>query len=133
VLFLPQGMETRVQPIALGDVLDALEGAAGRMHTGHRVVELGGPEVISWTALFQRYARVAGRRRLFITLPFNIKRIAAAFASWFSPLSRLMCAHFLEGLESEALAPGDPPAWIGARPATSLDVALQRCIPADSR
>ena len=78
--------QTRVQPIAIGDVLEALTRSVstacpGRMANAadrsdqdgehHVIVEIGCPDVMTYRQLMDLYAEVAGlRRRVLIPVPF---------------------------------------------------------------
>jgi uncharacterized protein YbjT (DUF2867 family) len=62
VMITPKWVNTRVQPIAIRDVLAFLQGALAQPPTGHRVVEIGGPDVLSYREMMLTYARVRGLR-----------------------------------------------------------------------
>ncbi len=64
--------ETRLQPVYVGDVADAIfrliDGDAGR----GRVCELGGPRVYTYRQVVQAVLRFRRRRRLLLPLPFAL-------------------------------------------------------------
>jgi uncharacterized protein YbjT (DUF2867 family) len=57
------------QPIALDDLLRYLEEALVIEQKGHRIVEIGGPEAISYGELLDLYSELAGLRRPKLKLP----------------------------------------------------------------
>lgn len=57
------------QPLALEDLLKYLEGALHLPHEGHRIVEIGGPDVTTYGELLELYAELANIRRVRIKLP----------------------------------------------------------------
>ncbi|KUJ80519.1 NAD-dependent dehydratase [Ruegeria marisrubri] len=60
---------TRLQPVHVGDVAKAVAVTSGRAGRGE-VFELGGPDIFTYKEILQRLARRAGRRRVFLPVPF---------------------------------------------------------------
>ncbi len=65
---IPAWMDSRVQPIAVVDVVEALVGAL-RLGTESRSYDVGGPERMPYSALLDRYTTVAGLTRPQVTVP----------------------------------------------------------------
>jgi len=72
---------TRLQPVLVGDVAEAACRALERGNAPGSVFELGGPEVFTYREIVERLAARAGRRRLFLPVPFALWRALAAMAS----------------------------------------------------
>lgn len=71
------GATTRFQPVFVGDVADAIVGAAeGAVKTG-RVYELGGPDVETHRDLLTRILRETGRNRPLVPLSAGIAKLLA--------------------------------------------------------
>ena len=69
---------TRVQPIAIGDVLHYLVAVLERPETSGKVLEIGGPDVLTYRDMMDRYAAIAGlRRRLIIGVPLLTPRLSS--------------------------------------------------------
>lgn len=66
---LPSWMRRKVQPIAVQDVLHLLL-AALHGEPRNRHFDVGGDEVVSYPVLLDRYAAVAGLKRLQLVVPF---------------------------------------------------------------
>ena len=66
VMVTPRWVHSRIQPIAVRDVLRYLVGCAGLPASVHRAFDVGGPDVMNYAEMMQRYAAVAGlpRRRI---------------------------------------------------------------------
>ena len=56
----PQWVSTRIQPIAVRDVLRYLVGAADLPADVSRAFDIGGPDVLTYVDMMRRYAAVAG-------------------------------------------------------------------------
>jgi uncharacterized protein YbjT (DUF2867 family)/uncharacterized protein YndB with AHSA1/START domain len=67
----PRWVRQATQPIAIRDVLRYLVEAADLPPEVDRTFEIGGPEVLTYQEMMQRYAAVAGLRRRII-LPINL-------------------------------------------------------------
>lgn len=72
---------TRLQPVHVGDVAEAICRALELGDARGRVFELGGPDRFTYRNILQRLAARAGRRRLFLPLPFVFWWSLAAVAS----------------------------------------------------
>lgn len=74
VLPLVGGGETRLQPVFVGDVAEAIARAVAGLLRPGLAYELGGPEVMSLRAVMQTTLDIIGRRRLLVPLPFPVAR-----------------------------------------------------------
>ena len=62
VMVTPRWVRTRCQPIAIRDVLAYLVGVLGNAEARGRVLEIGGPDVVTYEEMMQLYAEVADLR-----------------------------------------------------------------------
>src|SRR4051812_44947952 len=62
VMTTPRWVETRVQPIAVRDVLAYLTGVLGNRAAYGRVFEIGGADIVTYHAMMDMYAQAAGLR-----------------------------------------------------------------------
>jgi NADH dehydrogenase len=70
---------TKLQPVYVGDVADAMVAAAtSALHAG-KVFELGGPQILSLKQVLELVLAVTGRRRLLVPLPLAVARLQALF------------------------------------------------------
>jgi uncharacterized protein YbjT (DUF2867 family) len=58
----PRWVRTRCQPIAIRDVLAYLVGVLGNADARGKVLEIGGPDVVTYEEMMQLYADVADLR-----------------------------------------------------------------------
>src|SRR5690606_37453140 len=71
----------RIQPVWISDVAAHFAEALELPAAANRLFELGGPEVIDWNELYRRIARVLGKRRVLVHVPFPVARAGAAATS----------------------------------------------------
>src|SRR3954467_12456384 len=70
VMVAPRWVHRRIQPLVVRDVLRYLVGCAQLPPEVHRCFDIGGPDVMSYAEMMQRYAAVAGLpRRRILPLP----------------------------------------------------------------
>lgn len=87
VLPLIGGGATKMQPVYVGDVAQAVAQALDGKATPGAVYELGGPEVKSFKELMQSVCAITGRKRLLASLPFGPARLVAFATEWATTLS----------------------------------------------
>ncbi|HEX2813209.1 MAG TPA: complex I NDUFA9 subunit family protein [Sphingopyxis sp.] len=73
--------QTKLQPVYVGDVADAVVAALGEAAAG-RTFELGGPQVQTMAALQHWVAAATGRKRLFVELPDAVSGAIATAFGW---------------------------------------------------
>lgn len=87
VMVTPAWVNTRIQPVAVRDVLRALVGSARMPEDVNRTFDIGGPDVLTYREMMVRYAAVAGLpRRVILTVPMLTPACPASGSAW-SPLS----------------------------------------------
>ena len=91
---------TRVQPISIGDVLTYLSAALDvPEQPGHRIVEIGGPDVLTYREMMDLYADVAGlRTRRVVTVPFVTPRLSSRWVHLVTPLPRDLSRSLIDSL-----------------------------------
>jgi len=83
----PKWVTSRIQPIAVRDVLRYLVGAAKLPGGTNRGFDIGGPEVLTYAQMMQRYAAIAGlRRRLIAPLPVLTPGLASHWIGLVTPV-----------------------------------------------
>ena len=104
VMVIPRWVSTRCQPIAIRDVLTYLAGALDHPDTAGRILEIGGPDILGYDEMMQRYARVAGlRRRIMIRVPLLSLGLSARWVGFFTPLSNKVAGKLVDSLQHEVV------------------------------
>ncbi|MFC8848905.1 MULTISPECIES: SDR family oxidoreductase [unclassified Micromonospora] len=101
----PRWVRNRIQPIAVRDVLHYLVGCAALPPQVNRAFDIGGPDVLTFGDMMQRYARVAGLRRR-IVLP--VRPLTPSLSSYWvglvTPVPNAIARPLVESLVHEAIA-----------------------------
>ena len=104
VMIAPKWVTTQCQPIAIRDVLTYLASCLDEPATVGRVLEIGGPDTVSYEDMIQRYAKVAGlRRRWLIRVPLLSLGLSARWVGAVTPLSSHIAVHLVESLQHEVI------------------------------
>lgn len=102
---LPGGGQTLVQPLWRDDLVAVLTALVARRET-ERLIEVAGPEPLTWREVFIQVAQAVGRVPRFWNLPMAYARTAAwwlaAFARHFLPL-----LYWLDTMMADRIAPID--------------------------
>jgi uncharacterized protein YbjT (DUF2867 family) len=87
VMVTPRWVRTRVQPIAVRDVLRYLVGVLDERDGRDHVYDIGGPDVLTYLEMMRRYARAAGLRpRLIIQVPVLTPTLSSYWVNLVTPV-----------------------------------------------
>ena len=104
----PTWVRTRVQPIAIRDVLAYLVGVLGHDQALDRVFEIGGPDVMSYRDMMDLYADVAGlRRRIVIEVPVLSPTLSSRWVGLVTPLPAGLARPLVASLVNEVVVTDD--------------------------
>ncbi|MEI7838276.1 MAG: NAD(P)H-binding protein [bacterium] len=85
LLTVPKWSETLTQPIGLNDALSYLVASLDIKSNQNEIIEIGGPDVISYEQLMRDYAKWKGLKRLFIRIPIIPIVVSAWWLNLFTP------------------------------------------------
>jgi uncharacterized protein YbjT (DUF2867 family) len=100
----PRWVSNRIQPIAIRDVLRYLVGAARIPADVNRSFDIGGPEVLTYRQMMQRYARVAGLpRRIIVPVPVLSPSLSSLWVGLVTPVPSGLARPLVESLIHEVV------------------------------
>nr|WP_245996570.1 SDR family oxidoreductase [Streptomyces armeniacus] len=100
----PSWVRTPVQPIAVRDVLRCLVGCAELPPDVSRTFDIGGPDVITYEDMMQRYAAVAGLpRRLIVPVPVLTPKLSSLWIGLVTPVPGAIARPLAESLRHEVV------------------------------
>ncbi|GAA1502517.1 SDR family oxidoreductase [Streptomyces albidochromogenes] len=134
VMVTPSWVRTRIQPIAVRDVLRYLVGSALMPPEVNRAFDIGGADVVTYRDMMRGYAAAAGLpRRLIVPVPVLTPGLSSHWVGLVTPVPRQIARPLAESLRHEvvcdehdiaAYVPDPPGSPIGVDQALAL--ALQR-------
>ena len=88
-----------MSPVHARDVADAFVGSLADETTFGKVIEIGGPEILSWPEMLARIAAAVGKRKLVLPMPIGLMKFGATLLDWlpFFPVTRDQLAMLAEG------------------------------------
>lgn len=107
VVPLPPWRETRVQPIAISDVIRCVVTTIERQDLTGRTLEIGGPEIFTYGRLLRRFAEARGLRKIFSNIPFEGRWLAARILSKRSGVALGETYTLLESLNNTSVVSGE--------------------------
>ena len=103
----PRWVDTKCQPVAVRDVLHFLVESLTADVTG-RVLDVGGPEVLTYRQMMARYAEVAGlRRRIVVPVPFLTPGLSSRWIGLVTPIPPMLARPLIQSLVNDVIVTGD--------------------------
>ena len=134
VMITPRWVQSRIQPIAIRDVLRYLVGCAELPADVHRCFDIGGPDVMTYEQMMQRFAAVAGLpKRRILPVPFFSPGLSSHWVGVITPVPASLARNLVESLKNTVVCnerdiaryvPDPPDGLIGFEDA--VRVALQK-------
>jgi uncharacterized protein YbjT (DUF2867 family) len=107
VMVTPRWVAQRAQPIGIEDVLAYLEAALDVPLPSSRVVEIGGPDRVSYRDLMIEYARQRGLRRVLVPVPVLTPRLSSLWLGLVTPLYARVGRKLIDSLRNETVVDSD--------------------------
>jgi uncharacterized protein YbjT (DUF2867 family) len=129
VMTTPRWVKTRCQPVAVRDILQLLLRAVEDESGESRVLDVGGPDVLTYREMMQVYAEEAGlRRRLILPLPLLGLRLSSLWIGLVTPLPPRVARPLVESLSSEVVVGEQDAAGVFPFEATPYREAVRRAL-----
>ena len=103
VMVCPRWVYTRVQPIAIRNVLDYLVAAASVPESAGKTVEIGGADVVTYGEMMTIYAEIRGLRRLMVPVPVLTPHLSSYWVHLVTPVPSTVARPLIEGLRNEVV------------------------------
>jgi len=120
---------TRCQPIAIADVLHYLVAVLDHPETAGEILEIGGPDVLTYREMMDHYASIAGlRRRVVIPVPLLTPRLSSHWVNVVTPLPYGLARPLVDSLVNDVVVGDrDIRRFVDHDP-YPLDVAIERAL-----
>lgn len=98
VMVCPKWTHTRSQPIALRDVVRSLHHCIDASDTADHTYDLGGPDVVSYLDMMKMIARILGKKRALVPIPFLSPELSTLWVCLVTGAPRALVRPLVEGL-----------------------------------
>jgi uncharacterized protein YbjT (DUF2867 family) len=101
VMVVPKWVDTKIQPIAIRDVLRYLVGAAAIPAEVNRAFDIGGADVLTYGAMMRRYAATAGlSKRRMVKVPVLSPTLSSHWVGLITPVPGALARPLVESLRN---------------------------------
>ena len=103
VMICPKWIYSRIQPIAVDDLLEYLVAALDAPESRGQIIEIGGRDVVTYRGMMLGYARARGLKRLLVPVPVLTPRLSAYWVHWITPIHAGISSALIEGLHNDVV------------------------------
>jgi uncharacterized protein YbjT (DUF2867 family) len=103
VMVCPRWVYTRVQPIAIDDVLEYLAAALETPQCQGRTIEIGGADVLTYGEMMMGFAQARGLRRKLLPVPVLTPRLSSYWVHIVTPIPAGISRPLIDGLRNEVI------------------------------
>jgi uncharacterized protein YbjT (DUF2867 family) len=104
LIFCPRWSDSRIQPVALADVICLLRYCLEHPENESHSHDIGGADILSYRELLRRSAGLLGLKRTFIRLPLPLLGLSKLFLTLISGFPRQLVAPLVESLKHSLVA-----------------------------
>ena len=104
IMITPKWVKTKIQPIAVRDVLYYLVGAASISNDVNRAFDIGGNDIFTYKEMMEHYARAADlRKRIIIPVPLLTPRLSSLWVGLVTPVPGSIAKPLVRSLINEVI------------------------------
>jgi len=103
VMITPRWVSTKCQPIAVGDVINYLVGCLHEERTAGGTFDIGGPEILTYREMMERFAAIEGRKLFIIPVPVLTPKLSSYWIGFITPIKPSIAMPLIEGLANEVI------------------------------
>jgi uncharacterized protein YbjT (DUF2867 family) len=104
VMICPKWINTRIQPIAVKNVIEYLAGCLMNPETAGKTFDIGGPDIMTYKMMMHKYAEARGlAKRLIIDVPLVTPTLSAYWVDLVTPISSGIAHPLIEGMKNEVI------------------------------
>ena len=105
IMTTPKWVSNRTHPIAIRDVLWYLSSAAKLKEPVNGIFDIGGPEILSYADMMQKFAKCSGlRRRWIIRVPVLTPKLSSLWIGFVTPVPTQLARPLIGSLINETVA-----------------------------
>ncbi len=103
VMVTPKWVNTRIQPIAIRDVVKFLTGVIDHPATMNQTFDIGGPEILTYKKMMLVYSRVRNIKRFIFTLPVMTPRLSSYWLYFVTSTSYKLAINLVDSMKIDVV------------------------------
>jgi uncharacterized protein YbjT (DUF2867 family) len=103
LMITPRWVTTRCQPIAVDDVIAYLAGCLGDERTNGRTFDIGGPDVLTYKEMMERFAAIEGKHLFILPVPVLTPKLSSYWVGFITTVPAAVSMPLIEGLKNEVI------------------------------
>ncbi len=103
-MICPKWVLTKSQPIAVDDVVEYLVRSIDSNETKAKTFDIGGPEVLTYVDMINRYSAILKKSIRIIIIPFLTPRLSSYWVDLITPVKASLARPLIDSLKHEAIA-----------------------------
>ena len=107
IMICPRWVYTRVQPIAIRNVLEYLIHALQVPESSGNIIGIGGADVVTYGEMLTSYAKIRGLRRWLVPVPVLTPRLSSYWVHFVTPIPASIARPLVDGLRNEIVVRDD--------------------------
>lgn len=107
VMICPKWVYSKVQPIAIRNVLQYLTTTIEKPETEDEIIEIGGKDVMTYAEMMKTYARINSLKRILMPVPVLTPYLSSYWVHWMTPLPASLARPLIEGLKNDVVVRDD--------------------------
>ncbi|MCY7328570.1 MAG: SDR family oxidoreductase [Saprospiraceae bacterium] len=104
VMIAPKWVNTKIQPIAIRNVLEYLIGVLLKEETFNKSYDIGGPDILTYKQMILGFAEVRGLKRHIFTVPVMSPRISSYWLYFVTSTSYKLAVNLVNSMKIEVVA-----------------------------
>jgi uncharacterized protein YbjT (DUF2867 family) len=128
VMICPRWVVSRTQPISVDDVLAYLVAALASGESTGKVIDIGGPEILTYREMMLQVARALGLKRWLIKVPVLTPRLSSYWVGLVTPVPVKPARALIEGLRHETVCENDDARMLFQIEPIGFDQAVKRAL-----
>ncbi|MCK0160596.1 SDR family oxidoreductase [Allomuricauda sp. F6463D] len=104
IMITPKWVLTKTQPIAIRDVIQFLTKVLGNHDTYDQSFDIGGPDILTYKDMLQRYAKVRGFKNWIFTVPIMTPKLSSYWLYFVTSTSYKLAMNLVDSMKMEVVA-----------------------------
>jgi uncharacterized protein YbjT (DUF2867 family) len=127
-MITPRWVQTRTQPISVDDVVRYLVGVLGAEDAVGRVFEIGGPEVLRYSDMMRRLAKIQGRPLVLAPVPLLSPGLSSRWLGLVTDVDHEAARDLVDSMSNEVVVKDDSIRSVVPFEPTGYDEAVRRAL-----